>query len=146
MLPHMVYCAKCGTQFEGQFCSACGTPVPGPIPPAVPMGSAAGLEPNVASMLCYSLGIITGIVFLVLVPYNANKAIRFHAFQSIFMSGAIIALQIVMNAILPWGLLLLLSPLVGLGSIGLWIFMLVKTYQGAKIVLPVIGPLAEQQA
>lgn len=141
----MVYCVKCGTQFEGQFCSACGTPVAGLAPPTVPT-SAPGLEPNVAAMLCYSLGILTGIVFLVLAPYNTNKATRFHAFQSIFMSASIIALHIVMSTILPFGLLLILSPLVSLGAFGLWLFMLIKSYQGAKIVLPVIGPLAEQQA
>ena len=142
----MVYCAKCGTQFEGNFCSACGTPVAGGPPPAVPGGAAAGLEPNVAAMLCYSLGLITGILFLVLAPYNANRAIRFHAFQSIFLSAGIIALQVAMGIVLPFGLLFLLGPLVSLGSFGLWIFMLVKSYQGAKVVLPVVGPLAEQQA
>jgi uncharacterized membrane protein len=141
----LITCAKCGTQYEGQFCSACGTPAANVAPPAVP-ASAAGLEPNIAAMLCYSLGIITGIIFLVLAPYNTNKATRFHAFQSIFMSASVIALQIVMSTILPFGLLLILSPLVSLGALGLWLFMLIKSYQGAKVVLPVIGPLAEQQA
>ena len=34
---------------------------------------AAGLEENVACALCYALGLLTGIVFLVLAPYNQNK-------------------------------------------------------------------------
>jgi uncharacterized membrane protein len=28
----------------------------------------------------------------------------------------------------------------------LWIFLLIQTYQGKTIVLPVIGPIAQQQA
>ena len=140
----MAFCAKCGVQFEGQFCSACGTPVAGVPPPL--QGSADGLATNVASMLCYSLGIMTGILFLVLTPYNANKEVRFHAFQSIFMTAALIALNIVMAVVLPWPLLLVFSPLVSLGTLLLWVFMLVKTYQGNKVVLPLIGPLAAQQA
>ena len=140
----MAFCAKCGAQFEGQFCAACGTPVAGVPPPL--QAPADGLATNVASMLCYSLGILTGILFLVLAPYNANKEVRFHAFQSIFMTAALIALNIMISVILPWGLMLLLGPLVSLGGLGLWIFMLVKTYQGSKVVLPVIGPLAAQQA
>ena len=45
---------------------------------------------NVASTLCYVLGLITGILFLVLPPYNKNPVIRFHAFQSIFLHVACI--------------------------------------------------------
>ena len=43
---------------------------------------------NVASALCYLLGLITGIIFLVLTPYNRNPVVRFHAFQSIFLNVA----------------------------------------------------------
>ena len=57
-----------------------------PQPQGAPMGAQAapGLEENLACALCYALGLLTGIVFLVLAPYNQNKLIRFHAFQSIF--------------------------------------------------------------
>lgn len=103
-------------------------------------------------MLCYILGLITGILFLVLEPYNKNRNIRFHAFQSIFLHVAWIVLVIVemiVSAALPFPLLMLSSLLwlvVFLGGLGLWIYMLISAYNGKRVKLPVIGDLAEKQA
>jgi uncharacterized membrane protein len=114
------------------------------------------MQDNVAGGLAYVLGFITGIIFLVLEPYNRNKAVRFHAFQSIFFSGAMFAIHIalmilgmVVGAVIPvLGALLVgtVSLLVSLGGLVLWIVLLVKTFGGNKMVLPIIGPLAEKQA
>jgi len=49
---------------------------------------------NLAAALCYVLGLLTGILFLVLEPYNKNKLIRFHAFQSIFLNLALVVVDI----------------------------------------------------
>ncbi|HTT62278.1 MAG TPA: hypothetical protein VMG35_10575 [Bryobacteraceae bacterium] len=100
---------------------------------------------NTAAALCYLLGLVTGIIFLVLEPYNKNKLIRFHAFQSIFLHVAVIIIWVAFRAILPWGLWYLVT-LIDLAFFVLWIFMLLQTYQGKKIVLPVIGDLAAKQA
>ncbi len=93
----MAFCPSCGTAVQGKFCPACGTVV-GDAPGRAAGASgpaagapAAGMQDNVAGGLCYVLGLITGIIFLVLEPYNRNRAIRFHAFQSIFVHVAIIA-------------------------------------------------------
>ena len=101
---------------------------------------------NVAATLCYVLGFITGIIFLVLEPYNKSKTVRFHAFQSIFLSVAYLVIMVAVSVILPFGLSLTLGPLIGLAFFVLWLFLLWKTYQNQKVVLPVIGPLAEKQA
>ncbi len=105
---------------------------------------------NVASMLCYILGFITGIVFLVMQPYNQNRTVRFHAFQSIFLSVACIVIGYVFDFVLftafHFWTLLFLTSLLRLAFFALWLFMLFSTYQGKTIVLPVIGPLAQQQA
>lgn len=101
---------------------------------------------NVAATLCYVLGFISGIIFLVLEPYNKSKNVRFHAFQSIFLSVVWIAVWIVLGIILPWSLYFTLSPIISLAFFILWLFLLWKTYQDQKVVLPVIGPLAEKQA
>jgi uncharacterized membrane protein len=113
------------------------------------------MQDNVAGGLCYVLGLITGIVFLVLEPYNRNRAIRFHAFQSIFAHVSIIVafialwiLGMVIGAVMPL-LGLLMIPLwlvLNLGALVLWLVMIIKTIGGSKIVLPIIGPLAEKQA
>ena len=110
---------------------------------------------NMAAALCYLFGFITGILFLVLAPYNQNREVRFHAFQSIFLSVAWIAFWIVVGIILipfhyiPFlGVLFsaLLRAVVGLGGFVLWLYLMFKTYNGEKIILPVIGPLADKQA
>jgi uncharacterized membrane protein len=127
--------------------SPAGAPPPGPGPQPAP--AAAGMTDNVASALCYVLGLITGILFLVLAPYNQNKAIRFHAFQSIFLSIAWFVVLFVFNivvATLHMFFLVFLSPLIGLAFFVLWIYMIVSAYQGKTVVLPVIGPFAQQQA
>lgn len=123
-------------------------PAAGPVyQPAV---AATGMADNVASALCYALGFITGIIFLVLAPYNQNKTVRFHAFQSIFFSVAVIAIRIVLSivltAVLGFYTMLTIQSLVSLCFFGLWLYLLIMAYQGKTVVLPVVGPLAQKQA
>ena|SRR5437899_7865109 len=159
----MPFCANCGASVEGQFCGSCGQPSgvapsgaapPPQSTPAVAPAS-AGLTDNVAGLLCYIAGFITGILFLVLAPYNQNKFIRFHAFQSIFLCVAWVAVVIVERIIslivlnISIALLAMLSliwMLVGLAFFALWIVLMVKAYQGQRWKLPIIGDLAEKQA
>jgi len=103
---------------------------------------------NVACALCYLLGLVTGILFLVIEPYSKNRNVRFHAFQSIFLNVAWIAIMIVLSILgtVTHGIMFLLSPLLGLGFFCLWLYMMWSAYQNKKIVLPVIGPIAEKQA
>jgi len=163
----MPFCASCGTQVDGKFCPKCGAAIVagGAAPPPQPTPSAPGtyvaapvsapMADNVAGTLCYVLGLITGIVFLVLEPYSKNRTIRFHAFQSIFLNVAIIAIDIVAVIVFRImveviGFLAILFaifwPIFGLGCLALWLYLLISTYQGKTVVLPVIGPYARQQA
>jgi uncharacterized membrane protein len=153
----MAFCANCGAQVSGTFCQNCGTPVSGGaapagagagyVPPATPV-AAPGLTDNVASALCYLFGLVTGIIFLLIAPYNQNKTVRFHAFQSIFMHVAIIVLWILysMLGFLTHGLGFLLAPLFGLLVVALWLYMMFSAYNNKKVKLPVVGDLAEKQA
>jgi uncharacterized membrane protein len=126
-----------------------------PPPPAAPMAQSAGMEENMASALCYLLGWLTGVLFLVLEPYNKNPTIRFHAFQSIFLNVAMIAvwiammiLSIILHYIPVLGalLIMLFYAVFGFGMFCLWLFLMYKAYNKEKFVIPVIGPLAEKQA
>jgi uncharacterized membrane protein len=114
-----------------------------------------GMTDNMAGALCYLFGFITGILFLVLAPYNQDRNIRFHAFQSIFLNIAWVILwfvvffvTLVFRAVpfLGFFITAVLNFVLGLGGFIMWLYMMFKTYNGEKIVLPVIGPMAEKQA
>jgi uncharacterized membrane protein len=143
----MPFCPNCGTATDGQYCPKCGTTLDPSAPRAEPNQpvSAAGLPENVAAALCYVLGFITGIIFLVLAPYNRNKTIRFHAFQSIFLNVAAFLIVWALGFAFT-GFAWHLVPLVNLAFFVLWVYMIVQTYQGKKIVLPLIGDAAAKQA
>ncbi len=159
----MAFCPNCGTQADGRFCPKCGSPLPadsggapGTTPAAPPAAQlqSSGMTNNVASALCYLLGLLTGILFLVLEPYNKDKTIRFHAFQSIFFHVALIAVGIVFSILasiivhIPFfgWLVILLWPIFGLACFALWVFLMYKAYNNEKFKLPIIGDLAEKQA
>jgi uncharacterized membrane protein len=157
----MAFCANCGSDVQGKFCAKCGAAVAGAPPQAGPAGNPytpptpgfqgpppsaqAGLEENVACALCYLFGVLTGVLFLVLEPYNKNKTVRFHAFQSIFVWLAMV---------IVWVLLLVIVPVFGfiiftifqLGVLVLWLMLMYKAYNRERWVLPIIGPMAEKQA
>ena len=108
-----------------------------------------------ASALCYLLGVLTGVLFLVIEPYSRNRNIRFHAFQSIFAWLGVIALSIgiaiVSNLIafvpfIGWLIYIMMWSGFGIGVFVLWLMLMYKAYNNEKWVLPVIGPLAEKQA
>ena len=132
-----------------------GAPGGAAAPGIPPQTAAAGMSDNAAGAICYLLGFITGILFLVLAPYNQNRNIRFHAFQSIFLNIAWFVLWIVITIV---SVALHVIPIVGtvitlllgfclwIGALIVWLYMMFKTYNGETIVLPVIGPMAQKQA
>jgi len=148
----MAFCQNCGSVVDGRFCAKCGTPIgteagapsgSSTVPPSGPAASA--LTDNVAGALAYIP--IVGIIFLLIEPYSHNKAVRFHAFQGLFLVVAYIVVQIVTSTVASvlWGLDLVLR-LIHLAFVGLWLYLMYQTYLGKKIVLPIIGPIAEKQA
>jgi uncharacterized membrane protein len=110
------------------------------------------MSENVAGALCYLAGLVTGIIFLVIAPYNQNKFVRFHAFQAIFGHLAIIVLWIIwvivggILAFVTHGMGFFLYPLFGLLILVLWLYMMYSAYNNKKVKLPIIGDLAERQA
>jgi uncharacterized membrane protein len=111
--------------------------------------SHADLKPNVAGMLAYPLSFITGILFLVLTPYNKDHFVRFHAYQSIFFFVALLALNIilgVLSMVMPGFLGSLLWAGLRLLTLGGTGWLMYQAYQGNKFKLPIIGDLAETQA
>ncbi|MGG1634350.1 DUF4870 domain-containing protein [Paenibacillus sp. NRS-1760] len=112
-------------------------------PPSLqPDSSSTGLDPKVAGLLCYLAGFITGIIFLVL--EKKSRFVRLHAVQSIVLSVAFIAANILLGfiPIIGW----LLGILLGLAAFIAWIGLMLLTLQGKLNKLPVIGEWSEQQA
>ena len=147
----MAFCPTCGAPVEGRFCAKCGATIGGTGPAQTASGApaAGGLTANTASALCYLLTFITGIIFLLLEPYNKNPTVRFHAFQAIFFGVGIIIFDVVLSMIVSILRLYFLGSflfmLVGLAFFLLWIYLMISAYQGKTVVLPLIGPLAQQQ-
>jgi uncharacterized membrane protein len=116
--------------------------------------SLPGLADNVAAALCYLALVLTGVLFLFLEPYNRNKTIRFHAFQSIFVWIGIvvasIAVRIVFGTILDgphtYWLLDLIWSAFSLASLALWLVLMYRAYNGERWVAPVVGQMAEKYA
>jgi len=100
--------------------------------------SSTGLDENVAGLLCYVLGWISGLVFFLL--EQENKFVRFHAIQSILVFGVLN----IAGMVLGW------IPVIGwvLGVLGfvLWVILMIRAYQGVKFKLPWSGNLAEKWA
>jgi uncharacterized membrane protein/ribosomal protein L40E len=133
-------CAKCGTKnAEGtKYCQSCGSM----LDTSKVAGSTTSLEPNVAGLLCYVLGWITGLVFILI--EKENKFVRFHAMQSIVVFGAWNVLAIILWWIpfVGW----ILGTVLSLLGLVLWIILMVKAYQGERFKLPIAGDIAEKNS
>jgi uncharacterized membrane protein len=166
----MAFCPNCGSQADGSFCPKCGAAL-GAAPGGAAAGGAqmggvptggvvapagtSGMTDNVAGALCYLVGFITGIIFLVMEPYSKRPFVRYHAWQSIIFSVAWFifswCLAIVLGGLALaggglWTLFLLIRGVIGLGGFLLWLFLMFKAYNNERFELPVIGPLAAKQA
>ena len=92
----MPHCTKCGANVadNAAFCPSCGATM-GIASSSVPATSTqSGLTENVAGLLCYVLGWITGLIFLLI---DKRPFVRFHAAQSIVVFGALMVIRIVVG-------------------------------------------------
>lgn len=111
-----------------------------------------GIQANVAGLLSYILGWVTGLIFFLI--EKENKFVRFHAMQSMIVFGALFLLQIILGMfvtaliMMHLGFLIplfyLINSLIILGCLVIWIVFMVKAYQGEKFKLPVVGDIAEK--
>jgi len=150
----MAFCAKCGAQMaEGAtFCAGCGAAQGS----NVGVATGTGLEENVAGLLCYIIGWVTGIIFFVI---DKRPFVKFHAAQSMVVFGALFVLSIAVNMFLhmSWmmgaatgmigsGLAFLVSSVIGLVALVAWVLCMLKAYQHERFKLPILGDIAENIA
>lgn len=104
--------------------------------------SSTGMQPNLAGLLSYVFGVVTGVIFYLI--EKENKFIRFHAMQSILT----FAFFLVANAVLAfipvigWSIM----PILAILQLVIWIILMVKAYQGEHFKLPVVGDIAEKNS
>ena len=103
---------------------------------------------NVAGLLCYVLGWVTGLIFFLV---DKRPYVRFHAVQSIVVFGGLQIIQIVLfgfgfrfGGVGAFSFGYLLSQLIGLLSLVLWILLMVKAYQGHRFRVPVAADIADR--
>jgi uncharacterized membrane protein len=128
-------------------------------PPVQTPKSSTGLDENVAALLSYVFGWVSGLIFFLI--EKDSRLVRFHAMQSILLNvlfgvigfvlwiiifililivhqisdalGAIISIL----ATLVWVVFLI-------GFLIAWIMCLIKAFQGQYFKLPIIGNFAEK--
>jgi uncharacterized membrane protein len=131
------------------------SPYPEGGPPSGAPGgkTSLGLDSNLGAMLCYianilcCLGVILSVVFVV--TEKENRFVKFHALQSLFLSGVCVLLLILVEilglilgmvhlGILATGLWVILVLI----FLGLWLLAGIKAYSGQWYKLPIIGDIA----
>jgi uncharacterized membrane protein len=157
----MAFCKACGQDAgDASFCPKCGATQGASLggaqsaAVAAPAATAAeyptaGLEENIAGLLCYLFGWITGLIFLLI---DKRPFVKFHGAQSIAFNISIfpiwIALWIiwlVISHIPIIGLLsLIIFPIFGLAVFAAWILLMYKAYSHEKFKLPIIGDIVDK--
>jgi uncharacterized membrane protein len=141
----VAFCKSCGQDIgAAAFCPKCGasqsvaaTPLAAPI-----AASSEGLAENVAGLLCYVLGWVTGLIFLLI---DKRPWVKFHAAQSIAVFGGLTIIRIgllFMSHFLGWAIF----ALIGLISFVLWIFLMIKAYQHETVRIPIAADIADSLA
>lgn len=122
---------------------------------AVSGTTGTGLTRNIAGALAYSLGIITGILFMVLEPYRRDRFVRFHAMQSILYFVFAVAFSIAWSILV--GILMSISGwvfvvafpirmIIALAMFGLWLYLMYQAYSDREFRIPILGAIASRQA
>ena len=106
-----------------------------------------GIEENVAGLLTYLVGWITGVVFLFI--EQENSFVRFHAMQSIVVFVPLMILSWFIG-FLPFDVFFLfvdadLGDALWLFTLFLWLFLMYQAFQGRRYKLPFAGDFAESQ-
>jgi uncharacterized membrane protein len=150
----MAFCKACGQEIgTATFCPKCGANQSGvATPTAGPAASPTeGLQENIAGLLCYVLGWLTGIIFLLI---DKRPFVKFHAAQSIVVFGGLTVIRIALvfmhgmagGGFLGWGFLAMISLIISLLTLVLWILLMVKAYQHEMFKVPIAAPIAENIA
>jgi uncharacterized membrane protein len=128
-------------------------------PPAQSTKSSTGLDDNVAALLSYVFGWISGLIFFLI--EKDSRLVRFHAMQSLLFNVTVGVVLVVLwvaffviflvSTQLPGIVSTLVSLIatllwivVGIAIVVGWVMCLIKAYQREYFKLPIIGNFAEK--
>ena len=128
-------------------------------PPVQAGKSSTGLDENVAALLSYVFGWISGLIFFLM--EKDSRLVRFHGMQSILLNVTFIVVLIALY--IAWAIVVIvlgmisdvLAPIGGLlfgllilvfciAILVAWVMCLIKAYGKQYFKLPVIGNFAEK--
>jgi len=97
-----------------------------------------GLPENIVAALCYPVGWLSGLFFLLL--ERKNKFVRFHAMQSIllFMPFALFLFVVSWIPWIGWAI----ADSVGMPGLLLIVIPAYMAFRGSKFKIPIIGKIA----
>jgi uncharacterized membrane protein len=106
------------------------------------------MPPQLKGVLAYAFMPLSSIVMYFVEP--KNKFIRFHSVQAFAVGVALLILNRLLGAIfgaIPYtpgisSVFGLIQVLVGLGSLALWVMLMMAAYRGQEWKLPVLGDMA----
>ena len=127
-----VFCAKCGARQ--------------PIVPPRPADPFASITPRTAAILCYipALGWICSIIVLASDRFRANRVVRFHAFQGLYLFVAYLIDDWVLKPMFMAIPHVHIHGIIEVVLLGMSIFMIIKASHDQAFALPIIGELAEK--
>jgi uncharacterized membrane protein len=128
-------------------------------PAPAPGKSSTGLDENIAALLSYIFGWVSGLIFFLI--EKDSRLVRFHAMQSLLLNILAIVIGIVIWVITVVLVLIgsqvsgIISTLVSLIATLVWVVLiigifiavimcLIKAYQSQYFKLPIIGNFAEK--
>jgi uncharacterized membrane protein len=149
----MAFCSSCGSEMAtgAGFCPKCGAAQSGGAVAQTTTAAHSGLSENVAGMLCYLVGWITGLVFFLI---DKRPFVRFHAAQSMVVFGGLHIINIALTMFFGMGMMYrggfgafgmgaALYGLISVVAFILWILLMVKAYQHEKFEVPLAGGIAK---
>jgi uncharacterized membrane protein len=151
----MPFCSQCGKSVDARdaYCANCGArqPVSAPYSGVPPRGMAAGdaferISPRTAAICCYipGLGWVASILVLAAQRFRNNRALRFHAFQGLYLFVAWLLNDWVVRPISNELRHFPLHGLIEAALLVMSIFMMVKAAHNEVYSLPLFGELAER--
>ena len=117
------------------------------------VSTSTGVDPRLASLLCYAAWWVTGLMFLFL--ERKHREVRFHAAQSIVVFGGLSLLMVLIAILTATSLVVApslfraawsLNSLVWLAGVVLWLVLMVQAFRGGRARVPFAAGLAARIA